>query len=184
MKDVESEKLVRENINWMLVLANRIVKDKSIAEDVIQDAFISAFKGMIAFEGRSDIKTWLHRITINASLMSLRKRKRLEELSIDNFLPEFNQYDCRVEAAWPSLVSVVEVIENEEMNQVVQDKINELPNDYRVVLLLRDIQGYTTGETVELLNISESNVKVRLHRARAALKKLLEPILRGEIHNV
>lgn len=177
----KEELLVRDNIDWMLALAERLLRDRDLAEDCVQDAFLSAFRGMPAFEGRSSLKTWLHRITVNTCLSKLRRIKRLAEQPIDDLLPEFDNYECRIEAPWTRLTSVHEVQENEELRERVITSIGKLPDAYRIVLQLRDIEGYDTTEVAELLEISESNVKVRLHRARAALKKLLEPILRGEV---
>jgi RNA polymerase sigma-70 factor (ECF subfamily) len=179
--DIEPEQLVRDNIAWMLNLAERLLRDRGLAEDAVQDAFISAFRGRHKFEHRSSLKTWLHRITVNAALTKLRQSKRRAEQSIDEDLPEFDQYDCRIEAPWNSLASVEEVIESAELCDQVTEGINTLPDSYRIVLQLRDIEGYDTAEVALQLEISESNVKVRLHRARAALKKRLEPILRGEV---
>ncbi|MDX2410967.1 MAG: sigma-70 family RNA polymerase sigma factor [Woeseiaceae bacterium] len=178
---VAAEQLVRDNIAWMLALAERMLRDRSLAEDAVQEAFISALRGLSRFEGRSSIKTWLHRITVNASLTKLRQLKRLAEKPIDEHLPEFDRQECRIEAPWPYLATVQEVLENAELRARVNAGIDELPDSYRIVLQLRDIEGYATGEVAALLEISEANVKVRLHRARAALKKLLEPILRGEL---
>jgi RNA polymerase sigma-70 factor (ECF subfamily) len=178
---VAAEQLVRDNIAWMLALAERMLRDRGLAEDAVQEAFISALRGLSRFEGRSSIKTWLHRITVNASLTKLRQLKRLGEQSIDEHLPEFDRQDCRIEAPWPYLATVQEILENAELRARVTAGIDELPDSYRIVLQLRDIEGYATGEVAALLEISEANVKVRLHRARAALKKLLEPILRGEL---
>ena len=179
--DIEPEQLVRDNIAWMLNLAERLLRDRGLAEDAVQDAFISAFRGLQKFEHRSSLKTWLHRITVNAALTKLRQSKRRAEQSIDEDLPEFDQHNCRIEAPWSSLASVEEVIENEDLRHQVTEGINALPDSYRIVLQLRDIEGYNTAEVALQLEISESNVKVRLHRARAALKKRLEPILRGEV---
>ena len=178
---VAAEQLVRDNIAWMLALAERMLRDRGLAEDAVQEAFISALRGLSRFEGRSSIKTWLHRITVNASLTKLRQLKRLGEQSIDEHMPEFDRQDCRIEAPWPYLATVQEVLESAELRARVNAGIDELPDSYRIVLQLRDIEGYATGEVATLLEISEANVKVRLHRARAALKKLLEPILRGEL---
>ena len=178
---VAAEQLVRDNIAWMLALAERMLRDRSLAEDAVQEAFISALRGLSRFEGRSSIKTWLHRITVNASLTKLRQLKRLAEKPIDEHLPEFDRQECRIEAPWPYLATVQEVLENAELRARVNAGIDELPDSYRIVLQLRDIEGYATREVAALLEISEANVKVRLHRARAALKKLLEPILRGEL---
>ncbi len=177
-----AEQLVRENVGWMLVLAERMLNDAALAEDVVQEALMNALKGLHRFEKQSTLKTWLHRITVNVALAKLRKRKRLAEQSIEELLPEFDQYDCRIERPWTHLASVHDLVEHDETRAHVAEGIRALPDSYRIVLQLRDIEGYDTGETAELLETSESNVKVRLHRARAALKKILEPVLRGEEH--
>ena len=177
---VDSEELVRDNIGWMLALAERLLRDRGLAEDVVQESFVRALKGLDGFEGRSSLESWLHRITVNSALSKLRQLKRLAEQSIDEHLPEFDRFDCRVEPPWSYLASVDEVMESDDLRRQVYETIGELPDSYRVVLQLRDIEEYDTSEVATLLNISESNVKVRLHRARAALKKLLEPILRAE----
>jgi RNA polymerase sigma-70 factor (ECF subfamily) len=176
-----AEELVRENIGWMLALAERLLRDRALAEDAVQEAFVSVFRSIAAFEGRSSLKTWLHRITVNASLTQLRKIKRRAEQAIDELNPEFDRYECRIEAPWRHLASLQEIMENEELRSRVHDGIDALPDSYRIVLQLRDVEGYDTGEVADLLTISDGNVKVRLHRARAALKKLLEPVLRGEL---
>ncbi len=182
MDDKQAEELVRNNIGWMLAIAERLLGDRALAEDAVQEAFISAFQGFKKFENRSSLKTWLHRITINAALMKLRKLKRLAEQSIDEYLPEFDKSECRLEPEWNYLASADNIVANEESQARVHTAINALPDDYRIVLLLRDIEGYSTGEVAQRLGISESNVKVRLHRARAALKKLIEPLLRDEAY--
>jgi RNA polymerase sigma-70 factor (ECF subfamily) len=181
--DQQAEQLVRENIGWMLRLAERVLRDPELAKDATQEAFINAFRGLESFEGRSSLKTWLHRITINASLNKLRQLKRLEEQSIDDYLPEFDQDDCRIELPWTHLASAQEIMESESLRGQVHMGIDALPESYRIVLQLRDIEGYDTKEVAEILEISDANVKVRLHRARSALKKLLEPVLRGEINS-
>jgi len=175
-----AEDIVRNNIGWMIATAQRLLTDRALAEDAVQDAFISAFRGYNKFENRSNLKSWLHRITINVALMKLRKIKRQSEQALDEFLPEFDTFECRVEAQWNQLVSVDEIIARDQDKALVHSSINRLPDKYRNVLLLRDIEGYDTHDVAELLDLSESNVKVRLHRARAALKKIIEPLFRGE----
>ncbi len=177
----DAEQLVRDNIGWMLLLADRLLRDRALAEDAVQAAFMAAFRGLANFEGRSSLKTWLHRITVNAALDILRQVKRRAEQPIDEHLPEFDSYECRIEAPWAHMASVDEILESEDLHDRVHKAIGELPDGYRNVLQLRDVEGYNTSEVAELLGISETNVKVRLHRARAVLKKLLEPILRREV---
>lgn len=177
---IDPERLVRENIGWMLALTERILRDRQLAEDSVQDAFLQALRGLDGFQGRSSLKTWLRRIAINAALSRRRQMKRLAEQPIDEHLPEFDRHDCRVEAPWSHLATVQEVMEREDLRRQVSAAIDALPDAYRIVLQLRDVQDCDTAEVAALLEISTGNVKVRLHRARAALKKLLEPVLRGE----
>ncbi len=179
--ELDPETLARNNAGWMLTLAERLLRDRALAEDVVQDALIRAIKGSAGFEHRSSVKTWLRRITVNTALTKLRQQKRLAEQPIDDHLPEFDRVDCRIEAPWSHLASVDDITQSAQLRQYVYSAIGELPDAYRVVLQLRDIEGYDTAEVAELLALSTTNVKVRLHRARAALKKLLEPVLRGEV---
>lgn len=177
----EPETLVRTHIGWMLSLAERLMRDRGLAEDVVQEAFVRAFRGLAGFEGRSSLKAWLHRITVNTALSKLRQLKRLAEQPIDEHLPEFDRLDCRIEAPWSHLASVEDIMENNDRVARVHKAMGELPAAYRIVLQLRDIEGYDTAEVASMLEITTSNVKVRLHRARSALKKRLEPLLRGEV---
>lgn len=176
-----AERFVRSNIAWMRAVARRILRDDGLADDCVQEAFLKAFGKIDGFEGRASLKTWLHRITVNEALMKLRVLKRLGEQSIDELMPEFDKNGCRIEAPWPSLATTEEIVERKSTRALVLSKIRELPENYRIVLLLRDIEEMETAEVAKLLSLSQSNVKVRLHRARAALKKLLEPLLRGEL---
>lgn len=118
---------------------------------------MSAFSNINKFEGRSSLKTWLHRITVNAALM--------------------NCGLCRIEAPRHHIATPAEVLEREDARALIAAKIGELPDNYRIVLLLTDIEELSTIEVAGLLELTGSNVKFRLHRARAALKKLLEPLL-------
>ena len=180
IEPINPESLVREHIGWMLALAQRMLGDHALAEDVVQEAFINVFRALDDFQQRASLKTWLHRITVNTALMKLRQLKRLAEQPIDALLPEFDRYDCRLETPWNKLETVETILADEQRRNLIHKKIHQLPDAYRIVLLLRDIEDYTTREVADLLAISEANVKIRLHRARTALKKLLEPLLRGE----
>lgn len=177
--DDSAEEMVRDNISWMIAVSQKLLGDRALAEDAVQEAFLAAFRGLVKFEDRSSLKTWLHRITVNASLMKFRQLKRQPEPLVNDYQPEFDRYNCRIEGRWTYLASAEDILANEELRAQVHSAIDELPEPYRIVLLLRDIEGYDTMETANLLEISETNVKVRLHRARMALKELLEPVLRG-----
>jgi len=175
-----TDRFVRENIGWMLASARRIVRDRSLAEDCVQAAFMNVFKNLDGFKGQSSLRTWMHRIVINQALMTLRARNRLQEKSIDDLLPVFDASDCRLEDPWVTLENPESLLVQSQTTQTVLSLINGMPDIYRIVLLLRDIEELSTSEVAEMLELSESNVKVRLHRARSGLKKLLEPFLRGQ----
>ena len=170
---------VRRYGGRMLATATRLLNDSALAEDCVQESFLIAFRSLDRFEGRSGVGTWLHRITVNACLMKLRARKRKAEEPIDDLLPVFDDNGCRIEPAWTSMRSADDLIADQQVRAIVIDKIGALPDTYRIVLMLRDIEELDTREVAEVLEISEGAVKVRLHRARAALKKLLEPVLTG-----
>ena len=175
-----AENLVRNHAPWMLTIARRIIADPQLAEDCVQEAFINAFHKIDGFEKRSSLKTWLHRIVANQALMKLRQMRNRKETPIDELLPTFDENGCRIEGPWHSLATPEDIFEREDRRVLVLSKIDELPESYRIILLLRDIEELTTREVAEGLGLSEANVKVRLHRARSALKNLLEPMLRGD----
>jgi RNA polymerase sigma-70 factor (ECF subfamily) len=166
------EMLVREHSGRMLAVARRILGNDDDAGDAVQEAFLSAFKSLDRFEGGSKLSTWLHRITVNSSLMKLRRDRRKPLRSIDDLLPQFS--DAGRVALWnPGVPTGDEVLRSEETRATVRRKIDELPDDYRIVLVLRDIEGLDTQQTATYLDITPAAVKTRLHRARQALRTLL-----------
>lgn len=160
----------------LLSSARRILRNEEDARDATQEAFAKAFSALEGFEGRSSLATWLYRILVNQCLMMLRKKRRHKEVALDALMPEFDIDQCRVEPMWQLSKSVDELIEQKHVRDTIHAAIERLPEKARIVLLLRDIEELSTIEVAEFLEISEGSVKVRLHRARAALKKLLEPI--------
>ena len=161
----------------LLATARRITGDDHDARDAFQDGILSAWKNIDSFQGDSKLSTWLHRIVVNAALAKLRKNKRAPRTSLDGLLPTFDDSGHRVlgQAVGPK---VSDQLEREELQAVVRQKIDELPDDYRNVVLLRDIEQLDTKQTADYLGIKEGAVKTRLHRARQALRSLLE----GEVN--
>ena len=178
--DSAVETLVRMHSGAMLSAARRILNDDALAQDCVQEALINALRKIEDFQERSSLSSWLHRIVVNQALMKLRPRRGATEVPVDEWLPTFDENGCRVEAPWPHLATPDEIVERADVRNLVHQAINQLPESLRLVLQLRDIEELTTREVAEGLDLSETNVKVRLHRARAALKKLLEPVLKGE----
>lgn len=173
------ERLVRTYGNWLLAVARRILHNEEDARDAVQEAFLSAFRGLAKFDGASRLSTWLHRIAINAALMRLRSKRRRPEASLDGLLPRFVEDGHQVDPPDPWQESAEQLLTREETRAHVRAKIGELPESYRTVLLLRDIEGMDTGETAVMLGVNEGVVKTRLHRARQALRTLLDPHVRG-----
>lgn len=171
---------VRAHWGWMLRLSRSYLHDSALAEDAVQNAFIKIFSRRHQFEGRSGIRSWMRRIVVNEALMILRKRRSLnEDSSIDPLQPGLDPNGCGMTLGWSCPPCGEQLLLKHEMRSVVSGAIARLPDDYRRVILLRDIEERTTAEVAEVLGIAEGNVKVRLHRARTALKTLLEPALRG-----
>lgn len=163
----------------LLAVARRFLANEHDAQDALQDALLSAFRGIGAFEGESRLATWLHRITVNACLMKLRTRKRSGERPIDELLPTYFDDGHRADAAGRWGMTMDAGIQSKETCELVRACIDRLPESYRTVLLLRDIDERSTEETATMLGIEIGAVKTRLHRARQALRTLLDPHMRG-----
>jgi RNA polymerase sigma-70 factor, ECF subfamily len=167
------EALVREHGGRLLAVARRYVRGDEDARDAVQEAFIAAFRSIDRFEGGSSISTWLHRILINCCLMKLRSRRRRPETSIEELLPTFDETGHRVlhEESWPE--SLEATLDRRQTRERVREAIGRLPEKYRTVILLRDIEELSTEETARSLRTTPTAIKVRLHRARQALRELM-----------
>jgi RNA polymerase sigma-70 factor (ECF subfamily) len=174
------EALVRLHGGRMLAVARRFLRTEEDSADAVQDAFLAAFRSLDRFEGNSALGTWLHRIVVNVCLMKLRARSRSREVRIDDLLPSFDDtgHHNRPVRAWenPTLAHLTRA----EIRTQVRSCIDQLPEAYREVLLLRDIEEFDTAETAQQLGITPGTVKTRLHRARQALRSLLEPVILGK----
>ena len=175
------EKFVKEHYRWMLALATRIMGEKSLAEDVVQEALIKALSNIHAIEKKSSINSWLRKTTINHAINLLRKTKRLAEETFDEFQPEYDATGgCRIEPKWAILSTPETLLSQKNTHEIIQQAFDLIPASHALIVKLRDIEGYDTKEVANFLNLSEANVKVRLHRARSALKKILEPLLKNQ----
>jgi RNA polymerase sigma-70 factor (ECF subfamily) len=174
------EALVRAHGGRLLAVARRFLRDEEDARDALKEAFLSAFRSIDSFEGGSRLSTWLHRILVNQALMKLRTRRRTPERSLNELLPQFLEDGHSVHAFLPWREPAEAAVGRREIRDLVRKSVGELPVSHRTVVLLRDIEGLDTEETARLIGISENAVKVRLHRARQALRALLDPQLRTE----
>ena len=174
------EQLVRDHAGRLLAVARRLLRDEEDARDAVQEGFAAAFRGLARFEGASRLSTWLHRIVVNTALMRLRTRRRRPEEPIEPLLPRFLEdgHHAADHREWGAPAQGL--IERAEARGLVRRAIDALPESYRTVLLLRDIEELDTAEVAGLTGLSESAVKTRLHRARLALRGLLQPHFGGE----
>ncbi len=166
------EQVVQEHGPKLLAVARRITKNEEDAQDVLQESFLMARRGIAKFDGRSKLGTWLYRIVVNAALMRLRKRSRIRERSVGDMQPDGISSPARPGDTTPKPEAAAE---QKELRDLVLNKIAELSEDFKNVVLLRDIEGLNTQETADALGITPGNVKIRLHRARQALRELLDP---------
>ena len=167
------ETLVREYGPRMLVVARRFLHCPQDCADAVQDAFISAFQSIASFQEHASLSTWLHRITVNSCLMTLRSRSRRKSSSLEELLPQFDHsghHAARV-SRWNDAMTQVET---EEQRAQVRACIDRVPEPYRSVLLLRDIEQLDTEQTATMLGTTSGNIKTRLHRARQMLRSVLD----------
>jgi RNA polymerase sigma-70 factor (ECF subfamily) len=165
------EDLVRGHAPPMLAVCRRLLRNhEQDAQDAVQDAFISVFKGIQSFEGGARLSTWLHRIAVNAALMKLRAKRRRPERGIEDLLPRFQEDGHYVEppAPWDDRVEAAET------RAIVREAIDQLPEGYRTALLLRDIEQLSNEQAAEILGITPNALKIRVHRAHQALRTLLD----------
>lgn len=151
----------------------KVCRDTTDAEDLVQETFLNVFKYLNGFRYETKFKNWLYRIAGSVCIKKRRKSKFApqRELSLDDFVPE-NEADMPDKLPeWATLP--LEKLLNRELSDTIHQAIRELPEKYRPVIVLRDIEGFSTQETAEILALTESNVKVRLHRARLFLKEKL-----------
>lgn len=167
------ELMVRHYGGRMLAVARGLVRHDEDARDIVQSAFLSAFKGLRTFKGDCQLATWLHRIVVNAALMKLRTRRRKPEESIEPLLPTYLEDGHHTQdfADWAAQAD--RLLQQNDMRRTVRDAIASLPESHRVILMLRDIEEMSTEAVAAQLGITPNAVKIRLHRARQALGTVL-----------
>lgn len=165
-------RLVEVTSGHVYRVALRILGDEQDAEDVLQETYIKAFRALPGFEGRSSLTTWLYRIAVNEALMLARKRKP-KVVTVEQDQP----FDPEGESAEMEIVDFCCLPEGEflsnEARRFLDQAVMQLPENLRVVFVMRDLEGLPVQETAEALGISESNVKTRLLRARLRLRQQL-----------
>ena len=169
-----SRRVVQQYGGRMLATARRFLNNEHDAQDAVQESFASAFRALGKFNGDATLSTWLHRIVVNAALVQLRSRRRRGEQPIETLLPRFDHDGQWIDdpAIWTDATEAI--LERRDSREVVRRCIERLPEKYRSVLLLRDIEELDTDEAARALSVTANTIKVRLHRARQALKTLIE----------
>lgn len=142
------------------------------AQDLAQDVFVQAFRGLQSFRQESDFGTWLHRIAVNQWINHCRRTRKIVTFSIDEPLPSRDSELMRELAATEE--GPLEKVERRELNTQIQQALDRLPEEYRLALVLRDIEGYNYDEISSLLQCSLGTVKSRINRGRKALRKELD----------
>ena len=167
------EILMRRHNQRLFRAARAIVRNDAEAEDVMQDAYVRAYQHLDEFEGRAKFSTWLTRIAVHEAFARLRHHARFSPLD-------------ESEAGRKKVKTMVlpdrdpeQKVADSELNHVLESAILGLPKDYRAVFVLRDVEEMSTAEAAECLDLSEENVKVRLHRARALLRRKLNAQFQG-----
>lgn len=145
-------------------VTSAILRDRAEAEDVMQDAYVRAYQYLHQYAGHARFSIWLTRIAVHESLRRLRMRKRSEQLE------EYEGDEERYMSAVESSPSPEERASFAEVGQLLEEAILDLPDSYRTVVMMRDVEQMSTSETAEALELSEENVKVRLHRGHSMMR--------------
>lgn len=154
-----------------------MLRNKEDAEDMLQETFIKAFQKIDAFKGNSTFYTWIYRIGVNIALGKMRKYSRMKiSHSIEE--PDFEKLHGMQISDWPEYIETK--VSSEEFKIALKIALDELDEKYRSVFVLRDLEGLSTTKTAEILKLSESNVKIRLMRARLFLRENMSNFLKRE----
>ena len=166
--------LVKKYEQQLYNFSLRMCRDHSDAEDMIQETFLNVFRYLKSFRYETKFKNWLYKVAASTCIKKRRKSKFApeKELSLDDFLPG-NETEVPDHAPDWALMPLDKLL-NQELSSKINQEILSLPKKYRLVIVLRDIEGFSTTETAQILSLSTSNVKVRLHRARLYLRDKLK----------
>ena len=172
----EFHDLIRPHERSVYIMALSLLHNEADAEDAAQEAFLKAFRNLAQFRGESKFSTWLVSIALNEARSRLRRKKTLKMESLDDPPEGQGHVSPALLRDWREIPS--EVLEREELRQLLQQAVTDLPLIYREIFLLRDVEELSVNESAELLGITVASAKVRLHRARIMLQKKLVPQLK------
>jgi RNA polymerase sigma-70 factor (ECF subfamily) len=170
------EQLVKRYDRNIFRIAQHITQNREDAEDVVQDAFLKAYENLEQFQGNSKFYTWLVRIAVNESLMKLRRRRSDRTVSLDEDIETEEDTMPREVADWSP--NPEQLYKQGELKDILRKTVQGLPGSFRTVFVLRDVEGLSTEETAEALDLSIPAVKSRLLRARLQLRERLNKYFR------
>lgn len=167
--------LVTRHQDRVYRLARRLLGDASDAQDVLQETFLQVYRKLDTFRGESKFSTWLYRVATNAALMHRRWRERHPAESLEVYLPAFDDsgHHARRDVDYSRAARADEILEQRQLAEAAMAALERLPEIYRSVFVLRDLEELSTAETAELLDIEPAAVRQRLHRARLMLRGYL-----------
>ena len=165
------ERIMRQYNQRLFRVARSILRDDADAEDALQDAYVQAYRKLGDFRGDAELSTWLTRIVINQALMRARKRRR--DHTVVSFVPQATD-TAALEVADDTAESPSDATLRAEVRKVLESRIDALPEVFRTVFVMREVEEMTARETADALGIPEATVRTRLFRARALLREALE----------
>lgn len=160
-------------------LAIGLLKNPDDAQDIVQDTLLQVFQKIDTFREEAALSSWIYRIALNFSYMKIRKNKRHDHLDIDEYMPKFQQSGMHSQPLNNWADKAENQLLRKEMRELIMTNIDKLSEKYKTVLVLRDIQGFSTEEVAEITEMTVSAVKSRLHRARLFLRDRLEKYYKG-----
>jgi RNA polymerase sigma-70 factor (ECF subfamily) len=169
-EQISFEELISRYSNKVFSLASRLTRNAEDAEEVLQDVFITVHRKIGGFEGKSSFSSWLYRVTVNAAFMKLRKRKQDQTVPLEEIIQQAQVVQSlkSPEHAYVDSLSI-----RNQMLEALEVAIRKLPDDYRPVFILRDVDGLTSREVSKILDLTVPAVKSRLHRSRLMLRRRL-----------
>jgi len=170
---LDFDRVYREYVDLIYRFAHRLCGETEAAKDIVQETFLNAYKGLKDFRGESQLSTWLYAIASHACIRMRRKRKGEpdRELSLEEFIPT-SDGEFKLQIPIDGL-SPEEALQNKELRRILNQAIETLPPQYRMVLVLRDMEGLSAKEVGSIMRLNERAVKSRLHRARLFVRKEL-----------
>lgn len=165
------EELLQRYSSKVYSLASRLTRNNEDAEEVLQDVFVTVYRKIAGFEGKASFSSWLYRVTVNAAFMKLRKRRQDHSVSLEDLMTQIHVVPA---LRSPETAHVDSLSIKHQMLEALEQAIQKLPDEYRPVFILRDVDGLTSREVGKILDLTVPAVKSRLHRSRLMLRRKLQ----------